>query len=81
MSFPDYPDYLITTDPRSPHYDDSKDDLYDMSTEQLITEIAEIEAHLVEEKKTWENAHIYERLSTAQRLVHERKRAGKAVLA
>ena len=61
MSFPDYPDYLITDDPRSPYYDGTE--LDEMSDEELEETRIQIEMALDERPRNYMTEKSYRKLA------------------
>lgn len=72
-SFPDYPDHLITTDPRSPYYDDSSDWYHDMTYEQLLDEKSNLECELDGIARNYRSKKAYNALDTVNVLLAKRK--------
>jgi hypothetical protein len=71
--FPDYPDHLITKDPRSPYYDDSNDDLYDMGVEELKDALSEVEAGIEEQPRNHRTERFYQRAETLRQLLRNKR--------
>ena len=75
--FPDYPDHLITSDPRSPYYDDSNDDLLEMSIEALEEELSNIESAIEELPRNHRTRRSYERADAIRQELKSRTRRYK----
>jgi hypothetical protein len=62
----EYPDWMITEDVRSPYYDESSDDLYYKTSEELESELDDIVETLLESESYLYRARLFSRMEDIQ---------------